>query len=184
MINTMRKTKNFKLNISLVFFPSVLLIYYFINSQLSERNDIKFPIDFDINDTKTTTYDKYVLYECHSYDLCGGLADRFKGVLDAFAWSLFTNRTLAVNISKPCNFERLLEPNKVNWNISFDNLVKNGLLDKNYRQIEIAQIDNPTIRQTLASLDIQKYFKNAHVIKLFTNLEWMSAYSENMFVYF
>lgn len=126
--------------------------------------------------------ERFVIYECHAQDLCGGLADRFKAVVNAYAWSLFTNRTLIVNISKPCYFQRLLEPNEIIWNLNLTQLVETGRLPRNYSLIKIGQIDNFPFKNELANLDIPAYYADAHVIQLSTNIEWISAYNNNKLV--
>ena len=62
---------------------------------------------------------KFIVYRC--YGGCGGFADRIKGMLNAYLWSLVTDRCLVLDLSHPCpNFlAHLLVPNKVKWNIGY-----------------------------------------------------------------
>lgn len=125
---------------------------------------------------------KYVLYECNSRELCGGLADRFKAVINAYVWSLITNRRLIVNISKPCNFVNLMIPNNVDWNLDLKQLVKSNKLRENFTLHQIRALDNFRFKDQLANIDILRFKNTTDVISLFANIEWISAYSRNRFV--
>ena len=61
----------------------------------------------------------FIMFRCDALldtHNCGGHADRLKGIISVYIWSLLSNRTLLVRITRPCNFTNLLEPNEVNWN--------------------------------------------------------------------
>lgn len=125
---------------------------------------------------------KYILYECSGNGLCGGLADRFKGIINAYAWSLFTKRQLIVNISKPCNFINLMVPNRVKWDTDLKHLVKYRHLKVGYTMHIINRMDKPGYRNDLAKMDIVSYKNTRDVIKILTNREWISAYARNKYV--
>lgn len=60
----------------------------------------------------------FIMYRCDAQmdtHNCGGHADRLKGIMSIYLWSLLTNRSLLIRITRPCNFVNLLEPNEVNW---------------------------------------------------------------------
>ena len=62
--------------------------------------------------------ERFVMFRCDQQkdkNDCGGLGDRFKGILAAYLWSILDNRTLIVQINRPCNFVNLLEPNEIKW---------------------------------------------------------------------
>lgn len=62
--------------------------------------------------------ERFIMFRCDQQkdeNDCGGLGDRFKGILAAYLWSILDNRTLLIRINRPCNFVNLLEPNEVNW---------------------------------------------------------------------
>lgn len=123
---------------------------------------------------------KYIIYECHGN--CGGLADRFKGILNAFVWSLFTNRSFIINISQPCFFTNLMIPNKIDWNHSLLELVKNKKLKVNYKIYNIHKINDLKFKNKMENIDILRFKQNADIISVNTNLEWISAYSKNPYV--
>lgn len=123
---------------------------------------------------------KFVSFECHM-DSCGGLADRFKGIMNAYAWSIFTNRNFIINISQPCNIENLIIPNKVNWHVNFNDL----RILKSYNkktQFEIRKINDFKFRDNLINLNILNYQLESDIIKIYTNLEWFSSYSKNRYI--
>ena len=59
---------------------------------------------------------KYIQYECLQSDLCGGWADRLKGILSSYAFALITDRSLTIKLTKGCNLREILDPNEVDWN--------------------------------------------------------------------
>lgn len=177
----------------LIFVIAVCFVLIFVNLYLTNQYRSRGPrlLAFPPPDKKPRVHlteptvivknknERFVIYECHAQDLCGGLADRFKAIVNAYAWSLFTNRTLIVSISKPCYFQRLFEPNKIIWNLNLTQLVETGRLPQNFSLIKIDQIDNFLFKNDLANLDLQAYYADTHVIRLFTNIEWISAYNNN-----
>ena len=122
------------------------------------------------------------MYECSGNGLCGGLVDRFKGIINAYAWALFTKRQLIVKITKPCNFINLMVPNRVKWDTDLKQLVKYGDLKSVYTMHKINRMDKPGYRNDLAKMDIVSYKNTRDVIKIFTNREWISAYARNKYV--
>lgn len=66
----------------------------------------------------THRHEHFVMYRCDALadtHNCGGLADRLKGIMSIYLWSLLSNRSLLIRITRPCNFVNLLEPNLVPW---------------------------------------------------------------------
>lgn len=62
--------------------------------------------------------EKYIQFQCTDEDICGGWADRLKGLLSTYAFSLITNRTFLIKMTKNCNLKNVLEPNVINWDHS------------------------------------------------------------------
>jgi hypothetical protein len=135
----------------------------------------------NINFTRSNEQRKYVLYECSRQGLCGGLVDRFKGIINAYAWALFTNRQLIIKMTKPCDFVNLMVPNQINWDIDLDQIVKYGDLKANYTIHKINQLDSFSYKSDLTNMDIINYQNESDVISVFTNLEWISAYARNKY---
>lgn len=132
---------------------------------------------------KIFTNNKFILYECKGRESCGGLADRFKGIISAYAWSLFANRTLIVNISKPCYFERLIIPNQLNWNLNLTSLVETGQLARNFTVLSQRQLLNYTLKDELANIDVTTYANDTDVISVMTSKEWISSFSKNKLIF-
>lgn len=59
--------------------------------------------------------EKFIQYECSENDICGGWADRLKGLMSTFAFSLITDRTFLIKMTKNCDLKNILEPNEINW---------------------------------------------------------------------
>ncbi|RNA28787.1 hypothetical protein BpHYR1_007328 [Brachionus plicatilis] len=47
--------------------------------------------------------------------MCGGWADRLKGILSTYAFSLIMNRHFLIRINQGCDLIKILHPNKINW---------------------------------------------------------------------
>lgn len=82
--------------------------------------------------------ERYMMYRCDQKldrDFCGGIGDRLKGILSTYLWSLLTNRTFVVKITRPCNIINLMEPNVVDWDkdTSEVNWWRTGELHKMYQ---------------------------------------------------
>lgn len=143
-------------------------------------NSIVHPDDQQQHSQKPgSSFTKYIIYECNNRKPCGGLVDRFKAVIDAYAWAQFTHRTLILNISKPCYFEYLMMPNEINWNLNLTQLVEHGDLPANYSLHELRRLDSFGFKDELAKIDVLNYYNTIDVISLYTNLEWISAYARN-----
>ena len=64
--------------------------------------------------------------------LCGGWADRLKGIYSAYSWSLISDRKFYIKINEPCELKNILEPNNIDWNTNFNELYKNNPIIKYY----------------------------------------------------
>ena len=58
---------------------------------------------------------KMLVYECLEDGVCGGLADRQKGIMSAFLLALLTNRTFVLNHRKACSLKTVIFPRIYNW---------------------------------------------------------------------
>jgi hypothetical protein len=96
---------------------TVSLLYLII--LLVCMNRILIFINEKIDMVSSTSEHRFIMYRCDrelDKNLCGGFGDRLKGILSAYLWSLLTNRTFLLRVTKPCNMVTLLEPNEVDWN--------------------------------------------------------------------
>lgn len=165
-----------KLNIAFLIiltFALVELNFFYSNNKVSLITQYVF------NSKSDRHYNKYVIFECNNKQLCGGLVDRFKGIMNAYAWALFTNRTLIISITKPCYFENLMVPNQIKWNINFNTLVKNDKLPWWYSLHEIKRIDDSKFPDEIKNTNIFNYQKDKDVISIHSNIGWISAYASN-----
>lgn len=159
----------------LIFASTVIWLNFFYTNKYSVKHNKAWVYPVSSSDG----YQKYVIYECDNRQLCGGLVDRFKAIINAFAWSQFTQRALIVNISKPCYFEYLMMPNEIDWNLNLKKLVEIGRLPANYTFHDVRHLDDFGFKNELAKMDVLNYQKDKDVISLYTNIEWISAYSRN-----
>jgi len=59
---------------------------------------------------------RFLVYQCKKRGrICGGLADRERGIISTFLLALQTNRTFVIDVDKPCKLEQFLVPNLYNW---------------------------------------------------------------------
>ena len=70
-------------------------------------------------DRVSFTRERYLVYVCD--EICGGWADRLKGILSTYMMANLTKRQFKVQIKRPwCDLKNYLVPNKVNWTIADD----------------------------------------------------------------
>ena len=110
---------------------------------------------------------KTVIYEC--YGGCGGWADRLKGIMSSYAWSLITDRYFIIHHSKPCQLTEFLLPNEYNWNI--------GFIINSTNSFYYETIDNENFRLNLETYNNFDSEKENIIIK--NNLEWLLPLSNN-----
>ena len=172
----------------LQFSISAILIYILLSIKYYEyqfkvngkvREEIKLPLDR----TAINTIKKYIFYECGKNYQCGGLADRFKGIVNAYAWSLLTNRTFVMSITRPCDFTNLIIPNEIDWDYNIDKLVRVKKLPENYSYHEFLRLHMKKGDHTEIDFDIRNYHKDSDLIKINSNVPWMDMFSKNKFVH-
>lgn len=111
------------------------MCYDEIHAMINDNIDLNM---FEEKGSKSQDDKRYIMYRCEQKldrDYCGGIGDRLKGILSTYLWSLLTNRTFVVKITRPCNIINLMEPNLVNWNkeIGEVNWWRTGELHKMYQ---------------------------------------------------
>ena len=63
---------------------------------------------------KSPNYDKpRIVYKCDHF--CGGLGDRFRGIVTCFLLSLVTDRQFMIHMTHPLDIKDYLSPNIYNW---------------------------------------------------------------------
>lgn len=65
---------------------------------------------------------RFLVYRC--YQTCGGLGDRQKGIVSSYLLALLSGRTFVVDMAFPCNLENFLLPNKYNWRVCMNYILK------------------------------------------------------------
>ena len=118
---------------------------------------------------------KYLIFECLK-PICGGWADRLKGIMSAYMWSLFTKRKFLIDIQHPCDLTNMLEVNELDWNSSI------RCLDE-LEIVYLNKVSNSQFHQLLQYNDIKTYKPHADVIVIRNNLDWIKSFSYNKNLY-
>ncbi len=93
--------------------------------------------------------DKYIIYECSS--LCGGLADRQKGIITSYLVSQMLKRNFGIFMRRPCEFSNFVIPNLVEWRIKAAKL-------KGRSQETIRAIDNGRIGSEMTNNSLERMY--------------------------
>lgn len=144
----------------------IILIYAIICVKLYVREETKL---------KEDAYKARILrYECEK-PLCGGWADRLKGIMSAYYWALFTGRKFELNMKHPCNLENILLPNKIDWKMTKKSPY--------HRIYELSKIDDFNFREiSMKELNIIDYKSKYQVIVIKNNLDWLLSMSKNPYL--
>ena len=118
----------------------ILILYYIFDYYDEIYTAINDNIDLNMFVEKAykSQNERYIMYRCDQKldrDFCGGIGDRLKGILSTYLWSLLTNRTIVVKITRPCNIINLMEPNLVDWDKQIGEVtwLRTGELHKMYQ---------------------------------------------------
>lgn len=118
--------------------------------------------------------ERFVMYRCdRDMDThnCGGLADRFKGITSAYVWSILTNRSLLIKMTRPCNLVNLLLPNEVDWN-------RDVQVNENDK-VELFKYGDNAFKERLKYMDLTLYKQATRLIVLHTNRNYAEAIEKN-----
>ncbi|PVD24972.1 hypothetical protein C0Q70_15468 [Pomacea canaliculata] len=66
-----------------------------------------------INSTKSLS--RFIVYSCNKITVCGGWADRQKGIVVTYLIALMMNRKFRIDMPRPCDLQFFLVPNEVDW---------------------------------------------------------------------
>ena len=104
--------------------------------------------------------------------MCGGWADRLKGIAMTYLISLMTKRRFGIHITSPrCNITDYLEPNLVDWVVDTD-LIHDLPSDR------INHVDRETFMQSASTANFSAILKE-DVIFYKGNQEFISALQQN-----
>ena len=116
---------------------------------------------------------KFLIYKCgRSNSLCGGWADRQKGMVSAFLLALVTNRRFGITMTTPCDVRKFYLPSEYNWIIQDKEI--EGKTRRTVRSIDSAS----PFRKDLFSMDFNARYPE-DVIFLTTNNEHSKAITAN-----
>ncbi len=164
----LRNNKKKIISIILLKIFSLLILFLYLNKSSSRK--------YITNDRIKLKSNKYIVFECIEGQ-CRGWADRLKGILSAYAWSLITDRRFYININKPCQLSNMLEPNKINWITNFTQLYAN-FSSNNIKYI--IGYDNYKLRKSIQNLTLDEFEQDSFdLIIIRNNLSWLKEMSKN-----
>ncbi len=122
---------------------------------------------------------KYIRFECKK-PLCGGWADRLRGLMSAYILANFTKREFLIDIDHPCSLSLMLQPNVIKWNekIRCHDFGKTNIKN-NFTSLRLNKIDDTDFQSFLRNLNIFEYFKDTNLFIVRTNNDWIREFSFN-----
>ncbi|XP_070209879.1 uncharacterized protein [Littorina saxatilis] len=141
--------------------------------------------DHDVATTKKTLLPsrKKIVYFCEG--VCGGWADRQKGIVGAYVLAAMLDRDFRVHISFPCDLGLFMAPNKVDWRVnaaelSGQNVKKYITQDQDSVNFALQLVQTEDLRQKLSD-DVTVLTWNMEVVKylrqheLASRVGWMAG---------
>ena len=185
-----------KIKYYLTLFLLILTVYLIvINSDKSVKTDCKISniiMNTKVNSKNESTShqfcenkNKYIRYECRR-PYCGGWADRLRGLMGAYIWAIFTKREFLIDMDYPCSLSLMLEPNVVKWNKPikcydyFNNTIINQI--EPFTSVILDKVSNKNFYLLLRDIDVFEYYKEANLITVRNNLDWIYAFSFNKYL--
>jgi hypothetical protein len=116
----------------------------------------------------------YLVYECKFF--CGGWADRLKGIMSVYMLSLLTNRPFLIDMRTPCNLNKLIRPNNVDWRVFNKKLNLNSRENRIYRDCL-----NDFNATCLTELDYKVITSSGdkEIFAIKTNQDWFRHFSNS-----
>ena len=146
----------------------ILLLFIIYNVKFSKN----IPNHLNIND-------KYVIYECIDDNgwLCGGWADRLKGIMSAYAWALLTNRKLILDVTKPCSLTNFYIPNKIQWNQDIKKIFELNNIKNKSSQFKIWQWGG--MKYEMSDWKLEQFNPNSTIVYIRNNIDWLDPFAKN-----
>jgi hypothetical protein len=167
-----KRIKNFIIMIIIV------IIFLIFKSYYNNDNINKHPLEDEKEEEEiilnNLNDEKYIMYSCHINDSneCGGWGDRVKGIMSAYWWSILSGRKLILNVNRPCELSKILEPNKINWNIKLN---KTNI--SNYSEITLFKFNDDDFKNELRYIDLTKFHSDKNLIILKTNRNFVWSFA-------
>lgn len=118
------------------------------------------------NGSKT---ERYFIYYCGERSICGGFADRQKGIVMAYFIAKLTNRKFRIKIVSPnCSYQRYFNMPDYIYHVRL----------KNPKDREYSWIDSATSLEKVRHINFSDYFKE-DVVYFRTNLDYWNDLRQN-----
>ncbi|XP_076452233.1 uncharacterized protein LOC143287878 [Babylonia areolata] len=116
--------------------------------------------------------DKFLIFECvPGQGLCGGWADRQRGMATVFLLAQLTHRRFGIRMSTPCDLNTFVVPNHYNWTVP-----DSEILGKPTRRIHA--IDFSSFSREISTLDFNARYPE-DVVFLQTNVDLLKDLKTN-----
>ena len=93
--------------------------------------------------------------------------------MSAYAWSLLTNRIFLININRPCELDKFIEPNNINWTMKENYTLENRYIHR------ITTIDSLTFKDSIKKFTLNQFESQKKYIVIRNNIDWLEAMSQN-----
>ncbi len=167
----MKWLKIFFLKRNIKYFIIIIIFYLILKSFKQINNEYEYLTDY----SEININEKYIMYRCDKNldkHECGGWGDRIKGIMSAYWWAKITGRKLLININKPCDLSKILEPNEINWNMKLN---KKNI--KNYSEVILNKFNDDNFKNKLRYIDIRKFHSDKNLIILKTNRNFVWSFA-------
>jgi hypothetical protein len=145
-----------------------LTISQIFSNSLNKSIDVTWPPPWNTHSSR------YMIYKCDGKKLCGGWADREKGIVLSYLLSLVTNRQFGIMLTSPsCPFQSYFEEQHAGrWSVWNSRSLAN-LTSKHYHLTDSGQFLN-----NVSKMDFDEYFTE-DVVYVTANLDYMKKFLLN-----
>lgn len=131
------------------------------NRQISqEGGDIKLPAN-----NETCTNRNFIVFLCLKRPMCGGYADRQKGIISTFLLAMLLNRTFVIIHKDPCKLSEFLTPNLYDWTQCIEYIL--SVPEENTTRIKA--VDGYKFRNSIEDRNFTNMFRD-QVVFIHTNV--------------
>ncbi|CAF3372760.1 unnamed protein product [Rotaria socialis] len=118
---------------------------------------------------------KKLIYKCKTF--CGGLGDRFRGIVTCFILALASDRQFMIDMTHPLDVKNYLLPKMYNWITNYKSL------NSNDSRKTIHAIDsNPSLQNEIRNTNFIETWSKYDIIDIYTNIDYVSDIFQNSFV--
>ncbi|CAF4528612.1 unnamed protein product, partial [Rotaria socialis] len=118
---------------------------------------------------------KKLIYKCEA--VCGGLGDRFRGIVTCFILALVSDRQFMIEITNAFDVKNYLLPKMYNWTTN------NKSLNSNVSRKIIHSINSdPSLQNEIRNTNFIETWSKYDIIDIYTNIDYVSDIFQNSLV--